>query len=70
MAPFCLDKPAIGCESLPHDWLVKLGMDLASYIFDMCYSKQPEMMPFGHTFFKIGTLHYSVANHHPHPPSL
>ena len=50
MLPFCLDKQTAGRKS-PYDWLVCLGMNLATF-FEICGWKQPELMPtsLGHTY--------------------
>ena len=47
----------------PHDWLVRLSIDLAM-LCDIWSSKQPELMPFGHFQFSPGAAHHFVATHH------
>ena len=45
MAPSCLDKQTADWKS-PHDWLVTLDIDLATFC-DTWSTKEPKLMPFG-----------------------
>ena len=45
----CPARQTAGRES-PQDWLVRLGIDIAT-ICDMWSQKQPELMPFDHMNF-------------------
>ena len=47
--PVWTSKQTAGCK-LPHDWLVTLAIDLATFC-DMWSSKEPQLTPFGSVQF-------------------
>ena len=61
---------ADNCRESPHDWLVRLGINVATFC-DMLSWKQPELKPFGHkTVFVSEVPATSWLPTTPHPPHL